>query len=259
MTSVQSPRRSRLRCLVLGFAALVCAACSVQAGAFSVHPMRLQLGGTVRSAALTVRNDDAVPLSFQIRGMDWTQDAEGQDRYGDATDLVYFPRLLVLEPGQEAVIRVGLRQSLTAVEKTYRLFVEELPPVAAAPTAQGVSQIRALVRFGAPVFVKPAQPTSLLAIEALEVRDGQAQWRLRNAGNQHELFETLRVRGLDAQGAEVFATALTLRYLLAGSARRFQVDLPNPACQRLVRLTLEFKTDKSEAQRDLPLGTTPCP
>jgi len=239
-------------------AILACMALAAAGGEFAVHPMRLELGGAIRSSALTVRNDDSVPLSFQVRGMDWSQDDDGQDRYQDAADLIYFPRQLTVAPGQEAVVRVGLRQGLVPVEKAYRLFIEEVAPPAAAPVAGQPPRIRVMVRFGAPVFVKPAQPVQQLQLDELSLQDGQAHWRLRNAGNQHEVFERVALRGLDAAGGEAFATQLAERYFLAGGTRRFAVAIPPQACARLARLTLEIKTDKSEVRRQIDLGTPSC-
>jgi fimbrial chaperone protein len=228
------------------------------AGEFAVHPMRLELGGGIRSSALTLRNDDTVPLSFQVQGMEWTQDDDGQDRYQDATDLVYFPRRLTVAPGQEAVVRVGLRQGVVPVEKAYRLFIEELAPPAPLPVPGQAPKIRVMVRFGAPLFVRPAQPVQQLLLDGLALAEGQARWRLRNAGNQHEAFERIALRGFDATGAEAFALPLAERYLLAGRTRQFSIPVPALACGQLARLAVEVTTDKSEVRQQVDLGTPSC-
>lgn len=229
------------------------------AGAFSVSPMRLELGGTARSAALTVRNEDTAPQSFQVRALAWTQDDEGDDRYEELPDLVYFPRLLVLAPGQEGVIRVGLRQPATQVERAFRLFVEELAPPAAAEPVPAPSQVRLLVRFGAPVFVRPLHHVVKLEADDLSIDSGRVRWRLRNEGNRHERLESLRVHGFDAQGAEVFAASPGLGYLLAGRSRSFELPLPSGACSRLARLALEAKTAASDLRREQAVPAAACP
>lgn len=253
------PVRRLTRCLALAaLAGAALAARTAAAGEFAVHPMRLELGGGIRSSAITLRNDDTVPLSFQVQGMAWTQDDDGQDRYEDATDLVYFPRRLTVAPGQEAVVRVGLRQGLVPVEKAYRLFIEELATPAPPSAAGQAPKIRVMVRFGAPLFVRPAQPVQQLLLDELALAGGQARWRLRNAGNQHEAFERIELRGFDATGAEAFALPLAERYFLAGRTRRFSVPVPAQACARLARLALEVKTDKSEVRQQVDLGTPSC-
>lgn len=249
---------ARIARLLILAVALYFAALLATAGQFAIQPMRLELGGSIRSSALTLRNDDTAALSFQVRGMDWTQDGEGQDHYQDATDLIYFPRLLTVEPGQEAVIRVGLRQNLVSQEKTYRLFIEEQPR-AAPPPASRAPLIRVMVRFGAPIFVKPVNPTRQLELQDFTLQSGQAHWTLRNAGNQHELFEHIELRGLDAAGQTVFATPLNERYFLAGRTRHFTVPVPAADCARLAKLALDIKTEQSSVRREIDLGPPSCP
>ncbi len=240
----------------LVFAVVLAATQAVHAGEFSVSPIRLELGGAVRSGAVTVRNEDKVALTFQIEGLSWRQDESGQDVYEPAPELVYFPRLLKLEPGHEAVIRIGTRQTLVPLEKAYRLFIEELAaPGGGEATA---NQVKFLVRFGAPVFVRPMQALRKLTLESFDTSGGKARWTLRNDGTQHERFEHVRLRGLDAAGAELFKRALPERYLLAGQSRRATVEIPPDQCGRLARLALEVVTEKSEVRRDITLGATPC-
>ncbi len=125
------------------------------AGEFTVNPTRLDLGAAARSGVVTVRNDGKSPLSFQLQAMDWAQDATGKDQYTETRDLIFFPRILTIEPGQEGVVRVGTKTPVVPTEKTYRLFIEELPGTNKDPEKPGV-QIAFLIRFGAPIFIAPS-------------------------------------------------------------------------------------------------------
>ncbi|HSW24139.1 MAG TPA: fimbria/pilus periplasmic chaperone [Burkholderiaceae bacterium] len=243
----------------IAFAALLVATTApltATAGEFAVSPIRLELSGALRTAALTVRNDDTTPLSFQITGMTWTQDDKAVDQYQNATDLIYFPRLLTLEPGREGVIRVGVRPGVWATEKTYRLFVEEL--ASALKPSTGGPQVRVLVRFGAPVFVKPAQPLLDLQVSGIETSAGAVAWTVRNAGNEHELFRDMQVRGFDANAALIFSHQVAARYLLAGSARQFSVPLEPGQCDRIARISVEVATEKSQARGGVSPESAPC-
>jgi hypothetical protein len=116
-----------------------------------------------------------------------------------------------------------------------------------------------LVRFGAPVFVRPLQPRRGLAIEDLALSGGHVRWLLRNAGNQHERVEQISLRGLAADGAERFAQPIEARYLLAGTQRRFSIELPAGACGQLARIELSVRTSHSTQDGHLDLSASACP
>src|SRR6185369_12141928 len=96
-------------------------------GEFGVSPIRVDLDRNTRTSVVRVSNDEQGPLSFQIRAMEWTQDAEGRDVYADSSDLVYFPQQMQVPPLDSRVVRVGYRNPATQVERAYRLYIEELP------------------------------------------------------------------------------------------------------------------------------------
>jgi len=228
------------------------------AGQFTVQPTRLELSTVQRSGALTLRNESPAPLSFRVQGLRWTQDDNGQERYGEAPELVYFPRLLTLPPGEAAVIRVGVRQPPEDIERTYRLFIEELAaPAAVAPES---ARVRVLMRFGAPVFVQAAVARRQLELTDFNLKGPQAHWSVRNHGTGHELFKAVTLRGIGASGTEVFRQELLAeRYLLAGAVRRFETAVPAELCEQLTRLALVITTEQSEVRRDLDVGARPCP
>jgi len=230
------------------------------AGPFAIQPTRLELDAARPSGALVVRNEHDAALSFQIKGVSWSQDEAGQEHYADTTDLVYFPRLLTVLPGESAVIRIGLRRPPGPVEKTYRIFIEELAPAVKSTTPREArAHIQVLMRFGAPVFVHANKHEQQLAVEAFHLAGGQARWVIRNTGTGHEMFQGITLRALDASGAEVFKHEADDRYLLAGGTRRFDVAVPRDACKQTARLSLKIKTQHTEVLRDLDAGNTPCP
>ncbi len=251
-------------------AALTLICVNAQAGQFTVQPMRLEFASAQRTGALTLRNESPDPLSFRVQALRWTQDEQGQERYADTSDLIYFPRLLTLAPGQSAVIRVGLREPSGDTERTYRLFVEELPAPAPAPAAtaappaasaaQTGARIRILTRFGAPVFVRASASRDQLEIPAFQTEGGKAQWTVRNLGTAHEAFKAVTLRGLSATGAELFRQELLAeRYLLTGATRRFLATLPVDSCAQLARLAVVIQTERSEARREIDASARPCP
>ncbi|MEY4713067.1 MAG: sigma-fimbria biosis chaperone protein [Pseudomonadota bacterium] len=232
-------------------------ACPVHAGPFVVQPTRLELAASRPSGALVVRNEGLSILAFQVTGMRWTEDHEGREHYTDTDDLIYFPRRLTLPPGQSAVIRVGLRQPAGALEKTYRLFIEQLA-MPGPPDDGPQPRIHVLMRLGAPVFVASLAPRQQLALPAFTVDQGQVHWTLINEGSRHEVFQAIALRGLDATGTEVFRQEFNGRYFLAGALRRFRADLPADTCPRIDHLVLEVRTEHSRISRQLQPGASAC-
>lgn len=223
------------------------------AGQFGVSPIRLDLDRGAKSDAITVTNDDdAATLRVQMRLFEWTQGADGKDEYRESQDLIYFPRLMALEKGEQKLVRVGLRAPAAAQEKTYRLFVEELPTPPAAGAPDG-TRVAIAVRFGVPVFLKPAKEEVRAEIEKLDLSKGVLRVGVRNSGNMH-----FTITSITAASGEAFSKEVPGWYLLAGAAREHAIELPAKACASLKRLDVTVKTDKLELKGALDVNATMC-
>lgn len=236
----------------LAFLAFRCAI----AGEFAVSPVRLELGADARSGVIAVTNDGKDKLSFQMSAMEWTQDGSGTDQYSETRDLVFFPKIMAVEPGQEGVVRVGVRNPLVPVEKTYRLFIEELP--GAAKSGPGV-QVSVLVRFGAAIFIKPLKVQDGLEIEGLSLGKGTLSFSARNSGNRHQMVQGVQLKGVDATGQETYALTLADRYLLAGTVKPYTTSISADQCRKIASLEIEVKTDKVSAKGRLDVTRALCP
>lgn len=228
---------------------------------FAVAPIRLDLGAGVRSGAISVRNESKEPITFQMQAMEWTQDAEGKDRYEDSKDLIYFPRMMTVEPGQEGLVRVGLKTPAAGTEKTYRVFIEQLPGPQAEQTKsgqRGSAHVNVLIRFGAPIFVAPAQPQDSAEFTSLSLAKGALTFGVRNTGNRHQVVQGIEVTGVDAQGQQVYAVTLADRYLLAGTRKSYAASIPMAQCVKIAGLFVELKTDKVGLKNKLDVNRGMC-
>lgn len=239
--------------LILFFSAsmLASAAC---AGNFGVSPIRVDLDRGTKSALLTVSNDDARPLAFQVRAMEWTQDAAGADRYADSADLVYFPRQLKIPPKESRVVRIGYKVPAVQAEKAYRLFIEELADPDARSAQTGVA---ITLRFGVPVFLRPAQ-VHLAGELALGAEGGAARALVRNTGNAHFRIASVRYTGLDAAGQTLFEHAVDGWYLLTGVARPYIYKLPPELCARTRTLRAEAVAESLSLRAEQALAPGDC-
>lgn len=228
------------------------------AGEYAVSPLRIELDRDTRSGAVTLTNSGADRMDFQISVMEWTQDAEGRDRYTPTSEVVFFPKILTLQPGENRVVRAGVQTVPVATERTFRLFIEPIPTTAREPLPPGAS-IAVTLRFALPVFVKPLKRESAGEIENAGMRKGAATFTIRNSGNEHLKFEDgVAVVGRDAQGAEVFKERIESRYVLAGVAKRLSATAPAGACTRLATLEITARAEQFTLSRKLDVNRTHC-
>jgi fimbrial chaperone protein len=228
------------------------------AGEFSVNPIRLELGASVKSGVISIKNEDKQKLSFQMDAKEWTQDATGKDQYADTNALIFFPKIMTVEPGEEGLIRIGARAAVVPAEKTYRVFIEELPGATKKLEGSG-AQINVLIRFGAPIFVTPLKPQDSLDIEAFSIAKGTVSLSAKNTGNRHQVVQGIELNGTDAGGKPVYALTLADRYLLTGTTKSYTTVIPADQCAKISRLALEFKTDKLNVARSLDVTRAMCP
>jgi fimbrial chaperone protein len=226
---------------------------AVQAG-FRVAPIRVDLERASPSGAVTVTNDDAGPLTLQMKALEWSQDADGKDHYAETTGLVFFPKVVTLEKSSEQVIRIGTKLPPAERERCFRLYISQTPT-----TQRGeASKVNILVSIGVPVFVRAAGERSATVVAETTAGGGELQVMVRNAGNEHFKIEKFTVSGVDAQGAEIFSRELPGRYLHGGASRRYVEQIPAEICPKLAKARISIKTDRSTFEGNTVLGEESC-
>ena len=212
----------------------------VSAATFRVSPVRLSLTASGTSGLLTLSNESSETLRFQLTAFGWGEAPGGEMELAPTEEIILFPRLLTLEAGKERKIRVGAAVPFAASEKTYRVFVEEIPS-ADRPNDSG-SGVRVLTRMGIPIFLRPPKPRAEGAIEKPSVEDGRLRFAIRNSGNVHLMLETVGLRGIGAAGETVLDQTVEGWYVLAGGVRQYDLPLPVEQCGRVRSLRIEART-----------------
>ena len=230
-------RRLNMMLVTMTAAVVLTATAGVTSAAtFSVNPTQIFLSGRTTSSLLTLRNDSNEELRFQLSAFQWTQSASGEIELNPTQDVVFFPALLTLKAGEERRIRVGSTVAPGAAEKTYRIFVEELPPSAA--NSEG-SEVRVLTKMGVPIFIRPTKEAASAALNAVGVRDGAVHFTLANTGTVHFVPQQVKVRGLAAAGQTVFEQDLASWYILHGGRRDFALPIAAADCGRTESVVIE--------------------
>lgn len=225
------------------------------AGEFRVTPIRLDFDNETRTAIVNVLTEGPEKLNLQIRALEWTQDSNGKDVYADTSDIIFFPKIMTVEGGDEKSIRAGVQMPPPLREKTYRLFVEEIPQP--RKKSDGVN-IAIAIRFGIPVFVKPAKEDAKAEINKVELSAGVLGVLVTNTGNVHLQVTSVDLKGFDSSGREVFSQQIGGWYLLNGGARLYTAPIPADVCGTLSKIDVEVVTDRLTLKGSAEAGKTRC-
>jgi fimbrial chaperone protein len=222
------------------------------AATFSVNPTQIFLAHRSASSLLSLRNDSDQTLRFELSVFAWTQNTNGEMTLEPTKDIIFFPSLLTLAPSEERKVRVGRVAPAGAREKTYRIFVKELPSV---DQANGAG-VRVLTTMGIPIFVRPEKETASAELSGLQHANGTLQFVLANTGTVHFVPQVIKVQGLKS-GVEAFETSVDGWYVLAAGRREFAVNLPPESCAGVDALLIhvQFASATLEERLQTPGGT----
>jgi len=224
------------------------------AGDWRVSPIRLDLGRDAKSGAVTVANDSDDRLQVQMKAFEWTQDAEGKDRYEETGEILFFPRMMILEGKEEKILRAGIRVPAAAKEKTFRLFIEEIP---GPRKAEGVN-VAVASGWGVPIFVKPLKEEARREVGAMTMSAGALLVPVNNTGNVHLVVQSVLLRGKNGTGEEIFSRELSGWYLLAGVSRGYATTVPSETCGNMAVIEAEVKTEKIPLRGRMVVDRSMC-
>jgi fimbrial chaperone protein len=228
--------------VALAAAALSCiaAAPSAHAGSLQVAPVRVVLNQARPVAAMTIGNAEDAEVAVQAEVFAWSQ-VDGKDVYEPTRDVLVNPTIFRLAAQAQQIVRLGLRVPAGEREKSYRIFLQQLPRDRAVPTGAAANgsggttvQIQTLLRIGVPIFVPPpaARRDVRWRIESSDAGPAAApsspsapryRLKVKNDGDEHIQLTQVVLRHDD--GSELRRKSLS-HYVLAGQASTLPVELP---------------------------------
>ncbi len=221
--------------------------CPIFAADFQIQPTTLELAGGVKSGAFSVINNGNESINFQVSVKEWTQDANGKDVYEDTKDIVFFPKIMTTGPNEQRAIRIGLKAPLSVNEKTYRLFVEEIPSPKKGQETKEQGKIKAGItiafRFATPIFVKPLKQQETAVVDKVEMSKGVVKATVKNTGNVHIKVISVTFRGKAADGKELFSKEVAGWYILHGLSVPYETTVPREACEGLATIEVNAKSE----------------
>ena len=234
----------------------LCQADALLASAYKVTPIQISLSARAPSALLTLSNESPATLRFQLSAFAWSQGRKGEIELSPTEDVVFYPPLLTLKQGEERKVRVGTKAAAGPIEKTYRIFFEELPALEKADASPGGSQVKFLTRTGIPIFVEPTSTLVKGSVERTRLEHGRLGFEVGNAGSVHFSVQKVRVTGSDASSGKTFEKELAGWYVLAGGSRDFELQLTPAECGQTGKVRIQVETNRLnfEKSAELPAG-----
>ena len=214
----------RLALIVL----LLAAAPSARAVGIEVTPVLVELTRAEPRSMLVVKNLGDGPTRYELTVSAWDQAPDGQMRLAPAPEIIVYPPLLEVAAKDERKIRISTTAAFGSKEKSYRMFIRELPPPE-TPAEKGT--VRFLTKVGIPVFLLPAR-LDLRAEITAAAHAGRIAITLRNTGNTRLSPGKLKIELLGADGKPVSFAEADVWYVLAGGERVLDVKLPAEGCAR---------------------------
>jgi len=221
----------------------------------SINPVKLFFDARQKTNIIRVKNNADEKLSLQITIYSWAQNEASEDQYSPTGDVILFPKIFNLGGGEDRIIRVGIRVPPGVKEKTYRIYLEEIPQ----PLKAEGAVLRTVLKIGVPVFISPVKTEASGEIEKIELSKGTLTMIVKNKGNVHFIIENVKMSGVDPSGTSVFQKEEASRYLLEGRSRIFSFKIPKENCTRMNALTIEVKTDKLTLSKRLDVIPEMCP
>lgn len=158
---------------------------------FEFSPAILKLSENKKNTYIKVRNSDKNKKMFiQSRLVKWTINSGSEkDVYEESDDIIFFPKLVEINPGKESIIRLGWRkETFPEIEKAYRLFIKQLPI-----TEPGKNQLPVAFEIGVPVFVlKSFSPNTIIYDYSICGSEKSLALKFSNKSNQH--FRPLQMK-----------------------------------------------------------------
>lgn len=247
-------RRARRFAGAVAAGLVLCWPGAATAARFSVNPTRVLLSAKNTSALLTLCNQSDAPLRLQVTVFSWDQAAEGEMMLADTEDVLCFPGMLVLAPGEERRIRVAVIAPPADREKSYRVFIDELPRPE-EPGKPGV--LRVLTRLGVPVFMAPAVAAVRPIVKDFWWEAGRIGFTVENAGSVHFVPDELIVRAIGPDGRPIGERKVEAWYILAAGIRRFSLDLSDLPPENLTAVAVELRVGSITVNGRLNVASPP--
>jgi len=224
---------------------------------FSVDKTRVLLTGRAQSSLVRITNDSNQPMRFDVKIFAWDHNEAGEEVLTATTEAVAAPGAVTIGPKESQNIRVGSTAQVGARERTYRLIIEELPQPRSAAAGSTVSM---RMRLSIPVFLEPQKGEAVLDLGTPSIASLIPSVVARNTGTVHLQIDSVRFRGVGANGQTAFTVEEGGAYLLPGKSLRIVTPSPITAaqCRAASRLFVDVVVHGETVTHEAPITSAIC-
>lgn len=193
-----------------------------------------------RATQITISNPSAEPLRLQLSAFAWVDAADDTIKLTPAPEVILFPQLVTIPGFGKQEIRAAILTPPGAVERTYRIVIDVLPPQQnIANSLRGrTAQLVIRTRFTVPIFQEPLATRLAGAITVAVVKHGTVTFTVLNSGNAHLGGDAIRIIGRDGAGGVIFSQTFRGWSVLVGDKRAFTFQAPQAGCGSIRSVTI---------------------
>ena len=216
---------------------------SMQAGSYTVKPVRIELSARQLRTTIQIQNLADEPTTIQAHIVAWNANG-AEEVLTDNDEILLNPPIFTIPAGHPQFVRLGLRHAPPDTrEGTYRLILEEVPP----PPKPGFNGITTLLKISVPIFVKPRVSSPQLAWTLQRTSDQEVKLSVQNRGNAHVQIRKLAVTAGEA--SEPGFVQGTATYVLQNARKEWVIH--NEQLAGAGKLLLQAQTDNGDIREDL--------
>ncbi|MCW5202039.1 MAG: fimbria/pilus periplasmic chaperone [Candidatus Electrothrix communis] len=251
--------------ILLGVFLLICHT-ELHAANLGIWPLKVIIWPEKATGSVNLTNKDDKPVNLQISATSWDMNENGKFIEADTGDFVFFPRMLTIPANEEKAVRVGYQGNFPALEKSYRLLIQELPPVRnkeELEDGQSKMGVTYIMKLSLPLFVMPSKepPKPELAVDGVKTDEKGMSIGIRATGTHHVQITKIELELVDSAGVSVASGENETRLLRILPQRRVfvPVALDMDACDKaeklLIKVHADGLTEPAEEKVELKKGT----
>ncbi len=229
---------------------------ATQAAELDVNPVRIFFTPGQSASSFSVTNLSNKVVNLKVSVSSWAQDEKGKSIYMPTSDLKISPKIFSILGKKKQVIRIASRIPAGTQEKTYRIYMKEIPDQENKKQPAQYER-NSFFQIGIPIFVEPLIPEPIGSITNIQLMHSKLSFNVSNSGNNHFILLGIIIAGMDSTGETVYKYEYAGNYILEGSSYPLIAKIKKNICKQLNYISIQTITNTQNIKK-VGLQTTPA-